>query len=94
LLIVDAAMAPTDIFHQLEKYYSGDAGTPPLFSFIGPESFFSGRRAWPTTSPASSSNETTLGSNLLTQHASRETAATHLNPHCSTALGKSHLYSF
>jgi hypothetical protein len=37
-------MAPTDLFHRLKKYYSGDAGTRPLSLFIGPEPFFSGRR--------------------------------------------------
>jgi hypothetical protein len=89
LLIVDTAMAPLDLFNRLKKYYSGDAGTPAAVLFIGPEPFFSGRRAWPTTSSTSSSSETTLGSKLLTKHASRETSATHINPHCSPALGKS-----
>jgi hypothetical protein len=89
LLIVDTAMEPMGLFNRLKMYYSGDAGTPPAVLFIGPEPFFSGRRAWPTTSPTSYSSETTLGSSLLTQHASRETSATHINPHCSPALGKS-----
>jgi hypothetical protein len=34
LLIVDTAMAPMDLFHRLKKYYSGDAGTRPLFSSL------------------------------------------------------------
>lgn len=89
LLIVDTAMEPMGLFNRLKMYYSGDAGTSAAVLFIGPEPFFSGRRAWPTTSPTSYSSETTLGSSLLTQHASRETSATHINPHCSPALGKS-----
>jgi hypothetical protein len=34
LLIVESAMAPTDLFYRLKKYYWGDAGTRPLFSSL------------------------------------------------------------